>query len=223
MNLISLCWSVECGIQTHGPLSLWQGHAAPLAGCWQEVHPWVTRMLGCAQLKGQSSQWGGRGLVQRQRGTEAQGRSNLEVAAGLGGGGKPEPFQTSIPPPWRARATPHPTSGGVHLGLLLGGPHILLLSSQPHFLIPELSSPSSRFSQIFRARGASMPCDSLKTPAGSPTPRGHHILLCGASVLALIIHPGACRRLRQADPTCRSSNALCILTQVELWPLPMGQ
>lgn len=68
-----------------------------------------------------------------------------------------------------------------------------------------------------------MPCDSLKTPAGSPTPRGHHILLCGASVLALIIHPGACGRLRQADPTCRSSNALCILTQVELWPLPMGQ
>lgn len=95
-------------VQTHGPLSLWQGHAALLAGCWQEVHPWVTRMLGCAQLKGQSSRWGGRGLVQRQRGTAAQGRSNLEVAAGLGGGGKPEPFQTSIPAPWRARAAPYP-------------------------------------------------------------------------------------------------------------------
>lgn len=27
------------GIQTHEPLSLWQGLAAPLAGCWQEVHP----------------------------------------------------------------------------------------------------------------------------------------------------------------------------------------
>lgn len=30
------------------------------------------------------------------------------LAAGLGGGGKPEPFQTSIPAPWRAQAAPHP-------------------------------------------------------------------------------------------------------------------
>lgn len=142
---------------------------------------------------------------------------------GWEGAGSQSHFRPVYLPPGEPGPPPTPTSGGVHLGLLLGGPHILLLSSQPHFLIPELSSPSSRFSQIFRARGASLPCDSLKTPAGSPTPRGHHILLCGASVLALVIYLGACGRLRQADPTCRSSNALCILTQVELWPLPMGQ
>lgn len=149
-------------------LSLSGRTRSPLAGCWQEVHPWVTRMLGCAQLKGQSSPVGWPGLVQRQRGTEAQGREQSGGCCWAGRGGEARAIsdQYACPP-----GEPGPPSlWGCPPGASPWRSHILLLSSQPHFLIPELSSPSSRFSQIFRARGASMPCDSLKTPAGSPTP-----------------------------------------------------
>lgn len=98
------------GIQTHEPLSLWQGLAAPLTDCWQEVHPWVTRILVCAQLKGQSSWWLGAG-AEAKRNPKAGAIWRL-LAAELGGGGKPEPFQISIPAPWRARATPYPRLWG---------------------------------------------------------------------------------------------------------------
>lgn len=60
------------------------------------------------QLKGQSSQWElAGGWCRGKEGTEAQGRSNLEVAAGLGGQ-EAEPFQTSIPAPGGSRAPPQP-------------------------------------------------------------------------------------------------------------------
>lgn len=181
----------------------------------------MTRILVCAQLKGQSSWWLGAGAEAKRNRGPRQEQSGGCLLLNWEGAGSQSHFRSVYLPPGEPGPPPTPASGGVHLGLLLGGPHIPLLSPQPHFLIPMLSSPSSRFGQIFRARRASLPCDSLKTPAGSPTPRGHHILLCGAS--ALVIHLGACVELRQADPTCRSSNALCMLTHVELRPLPLGQ
>ena len=149
-------------------------------------------MLGCAQLKGQSSRWSGAGAeAKRNRGPRPE-QSGGCLLLGWVGAGSQSHFRPVYLPPGEPGLPPIPTSEGVHLGLLLEGPHILLPSPQPHILIPMLSSPSSRFGQIFRARGISLSCDSLGTPAGSPNPRGHHILLSRAVVLALVIHLGTC-------------------------------
>lgn len=119
--------------------------------------------------------------MQRQKRNRGPRQSNSGGCCWAGGGGSQSHFRPVYLP---LRARPPSTSlWGVHLGLLLEVPTFCSYHPNHTSWIPELSSPSSRFSQIFRARGASMPQTHSRHQQGAPPQGSPHPRLCGASHL----------------------------------------